>query len=83
MVFYYPLTFPHLQPAHLHPRNLSKSQERGKLKPAEKANQQDLAILHQDPIQAQPVEDVLTTEISCTSDHEEAAIITPEILSSM
>ncbi len=64
-------------------KNFLKNQEKGKLRPAEKANQKDQAILLRRIIQAQEARGAPTTEISCMLAQEAAAIITQGIVNNM
>ncbi len=91
---YYSLpTFQHLQLVQLQLKNFSKSQEKEKLKPAERVNRLDHAILLQVPIQATLLQDLIlqvpeagdahTMVINCTLAQEEAAIIIQETVSNM
>ncbi|BAP29679.1 uncharacterized protein CHSO_0642 [Chryseobacterium sp. StRB126] len=76
MDFYYLQTFPHPLSALLLPKNYLKSQEKERLKPTEKANQQDQAILLQDLIPLLPeARAALTTEINCMWAQEVDVII--------
>ncbi len=65
-------------------KNFLRSQEKGRLKPAEKADLQDQTTLLKDLIlQIPEAKDVLTTEISCMLAQEAAAIITQGIVNNM
>lgn len=84
MDYYYQQTFPHPQPALLQPKSFLKIQEKEKLKPAEKAGQQDqIILLRGHTLQVPEVKDVLTMEISYMLAREEAAIIIQETVNNM
>lgn len=84
MDFYYLQTFPHPPPALLQLKSFLRSQEKERLKPAEKANHPAQTILLQDLTLLLPeARDAHTTETSCMLAQEVAATITQGALNNM